>query len=293
MLHARRPLRAVFGRIHPAGEAGGDAAAEGVVSIDKDCRRAAEARGLRVLSALDQDARDLDVVAANPLKRTGESIVRELPVRARVEVEQRHLHRDASVAERRGSFPPATPRAGPLRESAAKVRRRSTTTTTYDLLGTTLRSISLFVVAAVAEIGGAWLIRQVVRDGRAWWWAARGGAALVAYGFVAAAQIDPDSGRVLAAYGGVFVAGSLLWGVVLDGLRPDRHDVAGALVRLVGVAIIVYAPREGAGRPHAPHTIGDGNREIEPSPELDLPPPPPPERIILPFEPLDRGAGGR
>jgi small multidrug resistance family-3 protein len=105
------------------------------------------------------------------------------------------------------------------------------------------RSIGLFVAAAVAEIGGAWLIWQAVREGRAWWWAALGGVALAVYGFLAAAQADPNFGRILAAYGGVFVAGSLLWGVVLDGFRPDRYDVAGALVCLVGVAIIMYAPR--------------------------------------------------
>lgn len=52
-------------------------------------------------------------------------------------------------------------------------------------------------------------------------------------------------GRILAAYGGVFVAGSLVWGMVADGFRPDRWDVAGALVCLVGVALIMYAPRSG------------------------------------------------
>jgi small multidrug resistance family-3 protein len=106
-----------------------------------------------------------------------------------------------------------------------------------------VRSIALFVAAAVAEIGGAWLIWQFIREGRAWWWAALGGVALVVYGFVAAAQVDPNFGRVLAAYGGVFVAGSLLWGVVLDGFRPDRYDILGALVCLAGVGIIMYAPR--------------------------------------------------
>lgn len=46
-----------------------------------------------------------------------------------------------------------------------------------------------------------------------------------------------------AAYGGVFVAGSLVWGMVVDGFRPDRWDVTGALICLVGVAVIMYAPR--------------------------------------------------
>ena len=105
------------------------------------------------------------------------------------------------------------------------------------------RSIFLFVLAALAEIGGAWLVWQAVRAGRPWWLAALGGAALLTYGFVATLQSDPHFGRVLAAYGGVFVAGSLAWGVVLDGFRPDRYDVLGASVCLVGVAVIMYAPR--------------------------------------------------
>lgn len=105
------------------------------------------------------------------------------------------------------------------------------------------RSIALFIAAALAEIGGVWMVWQALREGRAWWWAALGGAALVVYGFVAAAQSDPHFGRVLAAYGGVFVAGSLAWGVVLDGFRPDRWDMLGALVCLAGVGIIMFAPR--------------------------------------------------
>ena len=50
-------------------------------------------------------------------------------------------------------------------------------------------------------------------------------------------------GRILAAYGGVFVAASLLWGVLLDGFRPDRYDIIGSVMCLLGVAVIMYAPR--------------------------------------------------
>lgn len=107
----------------------------------------------------------------------------------------------------------------------------------------TLRSIGLFGLAAVLEIGGAWLVWQAVREGRAWWLAAAGVIALGAYGFVAAFQPDAQFGRILAAYGGIFVAGSLIWGVVLDGYRPDRFDILGAVICLVGVAVIMYWPR--------------------------------------------------
>jgi small multidrug resistance family-3 protein len=61
------------------------------------------------------------------------------------------------------------------------------------------------------------------------------------YGVVAAFQPSHGFGRVLAAYGGVFIVGSLLWGVAFDGFRPDRGDIAGALICLVGVAVIMYA----------------------------------------------------
>jgi small multidrug resistance family-3 protein len=108
---------------------------------------------------------------------------------------------------------------------------------------TVTRSIVLFILAAIAEIGGAWLIWQGVREHRGWIWIGAGVIALGVYGFVATLQPDAHFGRILAAYGGIFVAGSLLWGVALDGFRPDRWDVAGALICLVGVAVIMYAPR--------------------------------------------------
>ena len=108
---------------------------------------------------------------------------------------------------------------------------------------TVLRSILLFGLAAVAEIGGAWLIWQGVREQRGWGWMGAGIVALGLYGFVATLQPDANFGRILAAYGGVFVAGSLAWGMAVDGFCPDRYDVAGALVCLAGVAVIMYAPR--------------------------------------------------
>ena len=106
-----------------------------------------------------------------------------------------------------------------------------------------LRTLSLFAIAAVAEIGGAWLVWQGVREHRGAAWVGAGIAALAAYGFVATLQTDPHFGRVLAAYGGIFVAGSLAWGVVADGFRPDRYDLTGAAVCLAGVAVIMFGPR--------------------------------------------------
>jgi len=108
---------------------------------------------------------------------------------------------------------------------------------------TTVRSIALFLLAAVAEIGGAWLVWQGVREHRGLIWIGGGMVCLGGYGFVATLQPDPNFGRILAAYGGVFVAGSLAWAMLLDGFRPDRYDLIGAAVCLLGVAVIMYAPR--------------------------------------------------
>ncbi|MEU4565912.1 YnfA family protein [Micromonospora sp. NPDC023956] len=105
------------------------------------------------------------------------------------------------------------------------------------------RSILLFLLAALAEIGGAWLVWQGWRENRGLLWIAAGVIALGFYGFVATFQPDPNFGRILAAYGGIFVAGSLAWGMVVDKFRPDRYDLVGAAICLVGVAVIMYAPR--------------------------------------------------
>lgn len=105
------------------------------------------------------------------------------------------------------------------------------------------RSLVLFAVAALAEIGGAWLVWQGTREHRGVAFIGAGIAALAAYGFVATLQDDNNFGRVLAAYGGIFVAGSLAWGVLVDGFRPDRFDLAGAALCLVGVSVMMFGPR--------------------------------------------------
>jgi small multidrug resistance family-3 protein len=105
------------------------------------------------------------------------------------------------------------------------------------------RSIALFCLAALAEIGGAYLIWAGLREGKGPVAVAAGTVALTIYGLLAAQQHSSEFGRVLAAYGGVFVAGSLLWAVVFDGFYPNRFDLAGAIVCLAGTGIIMYAPR--------------------------------------------------
>lgn len=109
--------------------------------------------------------------------------------------------------------------------------------------GTIVRSLVLFAFAALAEIGGAWLVWQGIREHRGWIWVGSGIIALGLYGLLVTLQPDASFGRLLAAYGGIFIVGSLAWGMALDGFQPDRYDVIGASICLIGVAVIMYAPR--------------------------------------------------
>ncbi|WP_062520589.1 YnfA family protein [Demequina silvatica] len=108
---------------------------------------------------------------------------------------------------------------------------------------TVARIVLVFVAAALAEIGGAWLVWQGVREHRGALFVGLGMVSLAAYGLIATLQPDPNFGRVLAAYGGIFVAGSLAWGIVVDRFRPDVWDWTGAALCLVGAGVIMLAPR--------------------------------------------------
>lgn len=105
------------------------------------------------------------------------------------------------------------------------------------------RSVALFAAAALAEIGGAYLIWIGLKEGGGPGAVAAGAVMLGLYGCIVALQPSDEFGRVLAAYGGVFVVGSLLWGMAFDRFRPDGFDLAGAVVCLLGVATMMYAPR--------------------------------------------------
>ncbi len=103
-------------------------------------------------------------------------------------------------------------------------------------------SIAAFVLAGFAEIGGGYLVWLWLREGRPVWIGVLGGLVLILYGIIP--TIQPASfGRVYAAYGGVFVVLSVLWGWRVDGIRPDRPDVIGATICILGASIIMYWPR--------------------------------------------------
>lgn len=106
----------------------------------------------------------------------------------------------------------------------------------------TIRSLALFVLAGLAEIGGGWLVWQWWRSGAGWIVGVMGAAVLVLYGIIPTYQAA-HFGRVYAAYGGVFVVLSLLWGWGVDGIAPDRFDVIGGAICLTGVGVIMYWPR--------------------------------------------------
>jgi small multidrug resistance family-3 protein len=104
------------------------------------------------------------------------------------------------------------------------------------------RSLALFILAGFCEIGGGWLVWQWWRAGGSWLAGLAGAALLVAYGVVPTYQ-PTHFGRVYAAYGGMFVVLSLLWGWAADRIAPDRFDLLGGALCLAGVAVIMYAPR--------------------------------------------------
>jgi small multidrug resistance family-3 protein len=108
-----------------------------------------------------------------------------------------------------------------------------------------LQTIMLYVLAGLAEIGGGWLIWQWLREGKTIWWGIIGGAILVFYGIIPTLQEEPAFARVYAAYGGIFIILSLLWGRIIDGWQPDKYDLAGAALALVGVVIIIWGRRLG------------------------------------------------
>lgn len=107
---------------------------------------------------------------------------------------------------------------------------------------TAIKSMFYFVLAGLFEIGGGYLVWLWLREGKSIWYGLTGGILLFLYGVIPTLQ-PAHFGRVYAAYGGVFIVLSILWGWKVDKVVPDRFDILGGLVALIGVGIIMYWPR--------------------------------------------------
>ena len=105
-----------------------------------------------------------------------------------------------------------------------------------------LRSIAIFILAGLCEIGGGYLIWLWLKEDKPIWYGFLGGIILALYGIVATLQTS-NFARVYATYGGIFIVMSLIWAYKMDNYLPDKFDIIGALIALTGVCLIYYAPR--------------------------------------------------
>jgi small multidrug resistance family-3 protein len=106
-----------------------------------------------------------------------------------------------------------------------------------------IRSLVIFLVAGLCEIGGGYMVWIWLKADKSLWYGILGCVILSLYGFVATWQTS-NFGRVYAAYGGVFIVMALLWGWRIDGFKPDKYDIIGAAIALIGAGIIIYMPRK-------------------------------------------------
>jgi small multidrug resistance family-3 protein len=106
-----------------------------------------------------------------------------------------------------------------------------------------INAIFLFFIAGLAEIGGGYLVWLWLREGKPYWFGIIGAVILILYGIIPTLQQFPNFGKIYAAYGGVFVLLSVLWGWWIDRKTPDLYDWIGSLICLIGVSIILWMPR--------------------------------------------------
>lgn len=105
-------------------------------------------------------------------------------------------------------------------------------------------AIILFILAGLAEIGGGYLVWLWLREAKSFWYGILGGLILILYGVIPTLQKFPDFGRVYAAYGGIFIFLAVLWGWGIDHKVPDMYDWIGTALCLVGVSVMLWAPRQ-------------------------------------------------
>jgi small multidrug resistance family-3 protein len=106
-----------------------------------------------------------------------------------------------------------------------------------------IKSLGIFIFAGLCEIGGGYLIWLWLKSDKPIWYGILGGIILIAYGVVATLQTS-GFGRVYATYGGIFIVMALIWAWKVDGFKPDKWDIIGAAIALIGVCVIMYMPRK-------------------------------------------------
>lgn len=106
-----------------------------------------------------------------------------------------------------------------------------------------MKSVLLFVAAALLEIAGCFAFWQWVRQGRSAWWLLPGLVLLAAFAWVLTKVNVPHAGRTYAIYGGIYIAASLLWLRAVEGHRPDGWDLGGAAICIAGALLMLYGPR--------------------------------------------------
>jgi small multidrug resistance family-3 protein len=106
-----------------------------------------------------------------------------------------------------------------------------------------LKVFVLFTHTAAAEIFGCYAVYSWLRLQRPAWWLLPGALALALFAWLLTLHPQAGAGRVYAAYGGVYVAASLVLAVGVEGLRPDRWDVIGSVICLIGTVVIILGPR--------------------------------------------------
>lgn len=103
-------------------------------------------------------------------------------------------------------------------------------------------TLTLFFAAALTEIGGGYLVWLWLRKNKKLLLGLIGAIILFIYGIIPTLQ-PAHFGRVYAAYGGIFIVSSIIWGVIIDKKRPDRYEILGSLIAFIGALMIFYAPR--------------------------------------------------
>lgn len=106
-----------------------------------------------------------------------------------------------------------------------------------------LKSLIIFFLAGLCEIGGGYMVWLWLREKKPWWVGAAGGIVLFLYAMLATLQ-PANFGRVYAAYGGIFIVMAVVWGWKVDHIKPDKWDIIGATISLIGMWIIFFAPRK-------------------------------------------------